>query len=103
MENEDTVAANHTTLFFQENEKVKFNLFFGQGGKMTRVPKNCVFPTMGLNLFITNWFCGDVSKRLIPLSLLSRKDLEVFLQKDLLSKMKRLMGLVEKAAKREGC
>ena len=35
MENEDTVAANHTTLFFQENKKVKFNLFFGQGGKMT--------------------------------------------------------------------
>ena len=70
---------------------------------MTQVPKNFVFPTMGLNLLITNWFCGDVSKWLIPLSLLSRKDLEVFLQKDLLSKMKRLMGLVKKAAKREGC
>ena len=70
---------------------------------MTRVPKNFVFLTMGLNLLIANWFCGYGSKQLIPLSLLSRKDLEVFLQKDLLSKMKRLMGLVKKAAKRERC
>ena len=62
MESEDIVAANHTTLFFQENNKAKFNLFVGQGGTMTQVPKNFVLPTMGLNLLITNQFCGDVSK-----------------------------------------
>ncbi len=58
---------------------------------------------MGLNLLITNWFCGDSSKHLIPLSLLSRNDLNSFTQKDLFSKMKRLMKLIETAAKREGC
>ncbi len=103
MDHNHDVAADNTTICFEENEKVKFNLFFTKGGKMTRVPENFVFPTMGLNLLITNWFCGDSSKRLIPLSLLSRNDLNSFTQKDLFSKMKRLMKLIETAAKREGC
>ncbi len=70
---------------------------------MTQVPENFVFPTMGLNLLITNWFCSDSSMRIIPPSLLSRNNLKPFTQKDLFLKMKKLMKLIETAAKREGC
>ncbi|KAL3775170.1 hypothetical protein HJC23_000313 [Cyclotella cryptica] len=96
------VAVQDTALCFQEDEKTQYSLFVGKEGIMRRLPDDYVFPSMTFALFISYWFCGDKSKNLVPICVIDRKDVKSKLQKNVLSKMKMLMNLVEVAAKREG-
>ena len=95
-------AVQDTALCFQQDENTQYSLFVGKEGIMRRLPDDYVFPCMTFALFISYWFCGDKSKNLVPICVVDRKDVKLKGQKNVLSKMKKLMNLVEVAAKREG-
>eukprot|EP00569_Conticribra_weissflogii_P015702 CAMPEP_0171393228 /NCGR_PEP_ID=MMETSP0880-20121228/2525_1 /TAXON_ID=67004 /ORGANISM="Thalassiosira weissflogii, Strain CCMP1336" /LENGTH=178 /DNA_ID=CAMNT_0011906337 /DNA_START=1670 /DNA_END=2206 /DNA_ORIENTATION=+ len=73
-----------------------------EGGTTRKLPKEYVFPSMGLYSLVVFWFCGDLSKRISPFMLIPRKDCENDMQKCLVSKTKSTMDLVEVVAKRKG-
>ena len=89
---------------------IKFSLFSHDEGKISRLPLKYDFPKMTLVNLIVMWFCGDVSKKIVPYCLLNPQDIEavddneiiIRNRKDKFCKMKSLMSLVEEAAKREG-
>ena len=95
-------AVEDTALCFQQDEKTQYSLFVGKEGIMRRLPDDYVFPCMTFALFISYWFCGDKSKNLVPICVIDQKDVKLKQQKNVLSKMKMLMNLVEVAAKQEG-
>jgi hypothetical protein len=79
----------------------KFHFFYSHG-KVKRLPNDFVFPHMGFCALIVNWFCGNPSKKTMPLKLLIPSDFTSRSMKNEFRKMKILLGAVIARARELG-
>lgn len=80
----------------------KFQVFFGKDGIISRVPTDFVFPEMTLCTLITFWFCGNPRKKIIPLKMLSAREIANVKERPKLTKMKAMMKAVQLGATQLG-
>ncbi len=83
------------------NRTNRFQFFFSDG-QMKRLPRNFMFPHMGLCALVVNWFCGNPSQRTMPLKFIHPRDLESKKMKCEYRKMKGMIGAVIAGAKELG-
>ena len=53
----------------------KFQYFYS-AGEIKHLPKDFIFPHMGLCALVLNWFCGNPSKCVMPLKFICPVDLK---------------------------
>jgi hypothetical protein len=97
---EESKGMKPVTIVPASSEK-KFHFFYSKG-ELRRLPPNFVFPHMGLCLLIVNWFCGNPSKKIMPLKLIVPRDLHSPSMKGEHRKMRSLISAVISKAKEKG-
>jgi hypothetical protein len=94
----NTMSAESTVMMVGQNGTHKFQIFYGKNGMMSRVPANFAFPEMTLCTLITFWYCGNRSKNMVPLKMITAREIANAKERPKLTKMKALMAAVERGA-----
>ena len=95
----DTASSAQARTLVDSSSGRRFEVFYS-AGSFSRVRPDFVFPKMTLCTLITCWFCGNASKRIVPLKLLRPVEIATKSERFKLSKMKKLMLGVMMAATR---
>ena len=98
----DTEEAESTITMVGQSGTHKFQVFFGKDGVISRVPADFVFPEMTLCTLITFWFCGNPRKKIVPLRMISAREIANVKERPKLTKMKAMMKAVQLGATQLG-
>ena len=78
--NEEEESAGKPLMIVTPNSSKKFHFFYSKG-QVKRLPNDFVFPHMGLCALVVNWFCGNLSLKILPLGFLVPADMKSRLMK----------------------
>jgi len=93
-----TAAESTVTMMDQNGGAHKFQVFYGKDGIISRLPSNFVFPDMTLCTLITFWFCGNPRMKIVPLKMISAREIANKKEQPKLTKIKALMAAVKLGA-----
>jgi hypothetical protein len=98
----NTATESTVTMMDPNGGAHKFQVFFGKNGIISRVPSNFMFPEMTLCTLITFWFCGNPRMKIVPLKMISAREIANEKERPKLTKIKAMMQAVQLGATKLG-